>query len=58
MVAFGETVRTGSTERGIRNLVEPWRTAENAAEAEREASRRPAARGAALTAPSRFLKNW
>jgi glutaredoxin len=47
VIAFGETVLTGYTERGIRGLVEQWRTAEKAAEAEREASRRPAARGAA-----------
>jgi len=43
VIAFGETVLTGYTERGIRSLVEQWRTAEKAAEAEREAPRRPAA---------------
>ena len=47
VIAFGETVLTGYTERGIRNLVEQWRAAEKTAEAEREASRRPAPRGAA-----------
>lgn len=47
VIAFGETVLTGYTERGIRGLVEEWRSAEKAAEAEREASRRPPASGAA-----------
>lgn len=41
VIAFGETVLTGYTERGIRQLVEQWRRAEKVAEAEREASRQP-----------------
>jgi glutaredoxin len=43
VIAFGETVLTGYTERGIRQLVGQWRAAEKAADVEREASRRPAA---------------
>jgi glutaredoxin len=47
VIAFGETVLTGYTDRGIRQLVERWRAAEKQAEAEREASRQPATRGSA-----------
>ncbi|GMU66926.1 MAG: hypothetical protein AMXMBFR36_32000 [Acidobacteriota bacterium] len=47
VIAFGETVLTGFTERGIRQLVEQWRTAEKAAEIDREASRQPAGRPSA-----------
>lgn len=47
VIAFGETVLTGYTERGIRQLVEQWRTAEKAAEIDREASRQPAGRPSA-----------
>jgi glutaredoxin len=42
VIAFRETVIPGYSERGIQQLVDAWRAAEQAAAAAREASRRPA----------------
>jgi glutaredoxin len=42
VIAFRETVIPGYSERGIQQMVEAWRAAEQAATVAREASRRPA----------------
>ncbi|MCZ7652047.1 MAG: glutaredoxin family protein [Thermoanaerobaculia bacterium] len=43
VIAFGDIVLTGFSERGIRRMVETWRKAESAAQEAYEASRDPAA---------------